>query len=454
MNVGAAVASLALLGAACSEGSHTMGGADAGPGGDDGDGGPVLPRVTVRTGAPPALIAFRDEASAAWTTPTPTSPGVFEIEVTGPYRVVVACESSGRFTRLTQYARAQADEHLIEHSCGPRMYPFNVHGQMLQEGVVFLGGFGVGESPAPWTFDLSAAAGTFDFIMLFGSLTTGSDQVAIRRDLTVAGDLDLGTIDVANEHAQALIPARFTAPNVDPAESLGSRVFVQIGHTFADEDVFDQPAWDVRLFPDAAFRAGDTQEVDLMTTLTTSSTPVQQRFRNISHQVHSGGPTSLTLMDPVGAIAFERTDDRLVATWASLPAYDELDVWRESFSTDFSRIILHESLVTRAFVEVAGAANLALDFTDVPGFRPEWRHDPTFSQVFGFDASARTSRDDIASSGVSEDHEPPPATPSVASASVAGPGLDARDALRLAPQFRRWAKVVRAIRRPDRARGM
>ena len=54
-----------------------------------------------------------------------------------------------------------------------------------------------------------------------------------------------------------------------------------------------------------------------------------------------------------------------------------------------------------------------LDFTDVPGFRPEWRHDPTLEQQFGLDAFRGTSPEDTTFSGVFED-VPAPTPPGTA----------------------------------------
>jgi hypothetical protein len=430
MKVVAFAVSFALFGAACSQGSPDHGGPDAGAGGS---------RVTIRTGEPPALIAFRDEAATEWKTPAATGTGMFEIEVAGPYRVVVVCEASSRFTFVAQYLRTPADERVIEHLCGPEpTFPFHVRGQMLQEGEVFLGSFGVGRSPGPWMFDLRAVAGTFDFVAFFGSLTTGFDQVAIRRDMAVTGDLDLGTIDAAQEHALALVSAQLTAPNLDPDEMLSSHVFAHLGNTSISTMAFDQPAtaWNVRLLPDAALRPTESQDVDLAATISTLTEPRRQRIRSIDRRVQAGGQTSFMLMEPLGSIAFETTADRLVATWAALPSYDELDLSRESFSNDFSRFLIHDLVLSRAFVDTVGATRATLDVTDVPGFRPEWRHDPTLEQVIELDASAATSPDGHVRSGVSEDV---PLAPT-AGQRFTPPRMNPQHALELAQQHRMLAR--------------
>jgi hypothetical protein len=367
------------------------------------------------TGGPPALILYREEAATEWRTPASPSAGRFEIEVAGPYRVIVVCAGSGRTVQVTQLAQTLDDERTIEQPCGsPREFPLHVRGQMLQSGLVSFGGFGRGQSSAPWSFDLPAAAGTFDLVAFFGSLSTGGDHFEIRRDLAIAADLDLGTIDVAQEPAQALVPTRFTASNLATDESLTSDLFLQSGNTFAIIDGFVHPelAWQVNLVPGTALRATDTQDL-LLSASSSSDDPMQQRMRSITRRIRDGGSTSVALMDRLGPTTFESTADHLVATWAALPESDQIDLSRASFSSDFSRFVFHDFLVSHAFLARAGVTTATLDFTDVPGFRPEWRHDPTLEQQFGLDAFRGTSPEDTTFSGVFED-VPAPTPPGTA----------------------------------------
>jgi hypothetical protein len=390
-----AFALLAALGVGCTSGPGTMGdpggtddaGGSGGPGGsggsgDPGGGAPPLPRVKVVTGAPPVLIAFREEASAGWKTPVRGDDGAYAFEVSGPYRVVVVCRDTG--DAVGGYARTPADALVIDHPCGSRDFPLRVRGQMLESGSVFFGGSGRGQSRAPWTFELKAAAGTYDFIAAFGSLTTGADRIAIRRDVAITGDLDLGTIDAAHEDTHAMVATRFTASNLDPDEVLMSTTFWQMGNTNAIKLLFNHPdqAWQIPLVPGDVLRTSDRQFVELSADLSPSDSP-QQRFRSVVRDVRAGEPMEVTMPAPLGATTFETTDDRLTASSASLPAYDGLDLWRESFSSDFSRFVTHDFWISRSFVEATGATSSVLDFSDVPGFRPAWRHDPALEQQVG-----------------------------------------------------------------------
>jgi hypothetical protein len=462
MKVLALVAMLASLGGACGDGRASLGGSggsgssggsdapDGGSSGSDGgssgsDGGvQAPPRITVVTGGSPALIVYREEATTEWKTPASPSTGRFEFEVTGPYRVVVVCAGE-HSAAVTQFAQTPDDERTIEQPCGSLPeFPFHVTGQMQQSGAVGFGLFGRGQSNAPWSFDLPAAAGTFDFLAFFGSLTTGFDHFEIRRDLAVAADLDLGTLDVAQEPAQALVPTRFTASNLAPEESLMSVLDLQSGNTSTSLFVFSHPelAWQVNLVPGAALRATDTQDVQLTAT-SSSGTPMQQRDRAVIRRVRDGGSTSVALMDPIGPTTLESTTDRLVATWAALPEHDQIDLFRQSFSSDFSRFVAHDFLLSRGFLAAAGVTTATLDVSDVPGFRPEWGHDPALEQVLGLDVVRGASPDDLTVSEVSEDI-PAPTTP----------GTEARrvDPQRTMAQIRAHRTQLQRLHRATRPR--
>src|ERR1051325_4008613 len=92
-------------GSACGGGHGGLGGSgpDAGSdgpgsGSDVPDAGMAMPpRVTIVTGGPPALVAFREGTATAWQTPASPRPGKFEIEVTGPYRRTARSRSARRY---------------------------------------------------------------------------------------------------------------------------------------------------------------------------------------------------------------------------------------------------------------------------------------------------------------------------------------------------------------------
>lgn len=412
----AVVAVLASLIGACSEGGQGPGNPGGAAGSGDSDGGtgapdagtPMLSRVTVMSDEP-ALIAFRDEASPAWKTPLSPGGGKFELDVAGPYRVVVVCTDAAGDVFAVQFAQTLDDDRTIEQPCAvPPRGPFHVSGQMQQPGEVFLGGDGRGTSTAPWSFDMPAAPGTFDFLAFSGDFATGFDHVAIRRDLAIADHINLGMLDAAQDQAQALVPTQFTASNPVPGESLTSFLFVQSGNTRAiiDASSHPEPAWQINLVAADALRDTDTQSVQLSASAPTGR-PMQLGRRSITRRILAGGSTSITLPEPLGPTSFSATADQLVATWASLPESDAVDLSRTCFADDFSRFVEHDLVLSRAFLTATGASAATLDFTDVPGFQPTWGLDPTFTQGFELQASRGSSPDDFIFSDVSETHDAP-----------------------------------------------
>ena len=321
-----------------------------------------------------------------------TGVNTFEISVSGPYRVVVACE--GTFsTSIVEHARTAADGALLTHPCS-RPHPFVVRGQMQQPGEVFLGDFGFGASMSVWDFALPADSGTFDLVLLGGDLTTGLDRIAIRRDLEITGDIDLGSIDISRESVRALVPTTFTAPNVLSSESRSVSVDVQAGATFASIDnsvLRSESRWTARLVPDGVLRPTDHQTVTLGAYIDTDDGTVRKiSSRSVSQDVRVGGSTSMRLPEPLGPVTFAMTADRLTATWSSLPDHDEVSLSRLSLRRGTVQLLVHELRASADFLEVIGATSVVLDLSDIPGLKSEWRHDPAAEPLRSLDVGHGT----------------------------------------------------------------
>jgi hypothetical protein len=404
-------------------------------------------RVTILTGQPPALVAFREEASTEWQTLATSGKSTFEVAATGPYRVVVACESVGDWAELwiTQYARTPADEPRIEHDCTSIGGPFVAHGQMVQPGDVSLGNFGYGSTDANWSFDIPAAAGSFDLVTLFGNSTLGFDRLGIRRDVQIAGNTQLGSIDLAHETTEALVATPFAAANLQPNEALSAATLLFAGNTIALlQRSFPQnrPEWNTKLAPETMLRATDHQNVRLYAYEVSSGTAVQRRYRGVSRDVHVGDPTSMALPEPLGPVTFAATTHRLAATWSALPEHD--DLWLERTSSSDGSRNTHEITLSRAFVDATGATSATLDFSDVPGFKREWRHEPTLTQSYLFIASRGATIYDRVYAGVTESSSST-ATARVQPVNDADRGGVAADAM--GPSFAGTARARAAITR-------
>lgn len=416
------------------------------------DGPPTPTHLTIHTGEPPALLAFRDEASAQWQTVDVAGRGTFDLAVHGPYRVVIACPRSAHGAHVTQYARTLDDPPLIEHICSPpRGLPFHVRGEMAQEGEVFIGGSGRGQSQAPWAFDLPASGGIVDVLLWFGSLTTGFDRVAIRRDLELTGDLDLGTIDVAQEPSHALESLSIAPLNREPGETLSSELIVQLGDATSFVSGSYQPeVWRLTPIPAGILRPSDSQRVQLQAQLTPSDPAAQQTFRSVTRPLPDADEAAVQLMPLLTGARFETTPERAVATWSTLPAHDALTLTRDAFTDDFARFSTHELVITRGFLVATGATSATLDLTGIPGVGPEWALDPALQQNVSLDAT-RDVLDEHAQSAVSENLAAPVTTPAARRASAAaGPVRWAHGGDQSPAQRAARARAWRALTMPRR----
>jgi hypothetical protein len=375
------------------------------------------PVVTIRTGDPPALVAFRDDTAAEWRVLPVDGATTFDIEVTGDYQVFVVCINAGfsRTISSSLHARTTDDERSFEARCiSP---PFELRGQMVQPGRVAFGGFGRGTNQANWELSLPAARGTFDLILLPGDLTTGPDGIAFRRDVVITGDTDLGTIALAPSDIQPLVPASFTASNLRDDESLFATTTLFAGGTAAPLTLpTGEPGADVFLAPDDVLRPTDRQNVTLGAT-GGDGTTTPSFTRTIQRDVRAGDATSLALPESLGSVAFETSPHRLVATWSSLPAHDRVLLERESRSSDEDGVEIrrHRILLTRSFLETTAVATATLDFSEVPVFQSEWQLDPADEHLLSLTATRRLSATEQAFSSASA-ISPAPTSPASADA--------------------------------------
>jgi hypothetical protein len=241
---------------------------------------------------------------------------------------------------------------------------------MVQPAVVHLGTSSFVTAASNPNFELQAIAGTFDLVML-----TSDSKIAIRRDLQVSGDLQLGSIDLAQDSPQQRVPTTFTATNLGGADTIYAEASLEAGGTFAR--LHFGTGWSLSVVPQSALRPTDRQIISLAASEPVNGAGTLRRTRFAFLRYNLGEPTSITLPEPVGAVAYEATADRLVATWSTLPEYDTLTVQRLSSAPNLSNLRIHALELTRAFVDATDATSAALAVDDLPGFKAEWRQHPT-----------------------------------------------------------------------------
>jgi hypothetical protein len=196
--------------------------------GDASPAGPPGSIVTLETGDPPALIAFRDEG-ADWRSLAVAATTTFELEVTGPYEVVVVCESADRrLVAARKYARTLDDERTIDHLCGTAPFPFTVRGQMAESGQVWFGGAGRGRFAVDsvWDFTLPGIAisplrGSFHDVQLSHSFLEATAATSITLDLSdVPGFKPEWQPDPTFDETRALTATRRISPGETTSASV------------------------------------------------------------------------------------------------------------------------------------------------------------------------------------------------------------------------------------------
>jgi hypothetical protein len=409
-----------------------------------GDPDPVKPApalITVTTTDPPTLIAFRDEATG-WRSVAVGAATTFELEVAGPYQVVVVCETTSdtepRSIGVVHYARTPDDERTIDDGCETRPYPYTVSGRMAELGEVSLenSSFGVTGAIPEWDFELPSRAGTFDLVALYGDLAVAFSHIAIRRDVAVTSDTDVGLLERSAENAQPLVPATFSATNLQPGESTSAFIRLDTRGTITLIQSRSARTGRATAFvPDTVLIPTDRQRIQMTASMPSSDAVSQIYSRGVSRDVRAGDPTSLTLPEPMGPVAFALSPLRLVATWSTLPDHDTLTLLRVNSGGASLLGAFHEITLTRNFLEATGATNAIIDLTDVPGFSPEWHFDARFDQTRMLTAELRTSVSETVSSSAIE------STPGSAAA-----GVPHRDALTSMPSDLELAAIDERFR--------
>jgi hypothetical protein len=270
--------------------------------------------VTIKTTNPPALVAFREDAAAEWKALTAAADGTFRAEVPGPYRVVIACESTSAgfgSIEVQEYARTPEDGASIEHACAPPAFPFHVRGTVVQSGVGYLGNHNRAGFNADWALDMPAAAGSYDLVML-----TAAGRLGIRRDLTIAGDMELGAIDLPDASTVALVSTPFTVSGAQQGEAIGASTRLDTGSTIANlqDAMSGSGAFTAKLAPESALVATDRQIVIFNATTLAQGPGAQNKYRFLERKVRVGDPTTAALPEPLGPVTFEAAAEKLTAT--------------------------------------------------------------------------------------------------------------------------------------------
>lgn len=327
--------------------------------------------ITVEASNSPALLAYQAEGMAAWQPLVAGQDGKLSFPTSGPYRVVVVCEVSGAgrsSVEVKQYARTPEDGTSLEHDCAPGEHPFHLRAQMSQPGVAYFGDrHGAGFIP-DWQLDLPAARGKFDLVMRAG---TG---IAIRRDIEITADKDLGAIDLAPASLEELVPMTFNVSNAQQGELINASTLLDTGSTIAtlQDAMSGSGGFMTKLAPESVLRATDRQTATLMATVLGTTAGAQNRYRMLQRDVRVGAAAAATLPEPLGPVTFAVAGEQLTATWTALPEHDEVALRWHGITMAGTKD--HVVSLSRSYLESTDATSAALELRDIPGFKAEWRH--------------------------------------------------------------------------------
>jgi hypothetical protein len=265
----------------------------------------------------PTLVAFREEVSGAWQPATMLTPTTFEADVHGPYEIAVQCsDPANRLFATWEVAQTPDDGHDVAVLCAAFASPVlhAVTGHMVQAGEIAFSDDGATSDTANWDFSLSVASGSFDLIAV-----TAAD-VAMRRAITVGGDLALApAIDLTHE-GSPLVATHFTVTNATLTESLVASVNLD-NPTLFDARIYRGPLATGMVVPDAMLVATDAQSASIQAT-------DGGKFRAFRKPVHAGDTAAYTLPAP-NDVQFTVESGQLVASWGALPPFDHVRHLRE-----------------------------------------------------------------------------------------------------------------------------
>lgn len=346
--------------------------------------------VTISGNGPLDLLAFRHEDESDWQAIPTAGNTQFEITVHGPYIVVWGCEVVDEFlteVRVCALARTLTDDPLIAYSSCSPLRPHRVTGALDEPGRISFAGRGSRVFQPGGSFAFDVRPGIADLAIMRGSVGSGIEALAVRRDIPVTGDIDFGTISLEAENLRPMRKILFTLTNALPDDELSSIAVLTLrGTSLTMITQPDEPPLELTVAPPEVLRASDRHNIFLIANQPRSSLPPFRGFNRTVIAVMPAGqpaPISFELPPLLPDVAFVRTPTAITASYPPLPPHRQVFISRFAESDDFSVFIDQTLEATRAFVQTAPGA-ISLDLGDIPGFPPAWQIEPTMFENFSF----------------------------------------------------------------------
>jgi hypothetical protein len=369
--------------------------------------------IVVETDVAPSLIAYRDGAGA-WTTPKMIDVDTFELDVHGPYVVLVACDDGAGSIITWQLARTPDDERELYMTCyEPLPDTVSVTGTMVQAGRVSAGFSSDSSQTASWSFDVGVDPGTRDVFAY------DADRIVSRRNVNVAGATAIEPLDLTQ--GVALVTTPLVATNATTSETVSSSINVTSTNT-SFFTLFRGAAAITKLTPAGFLIGNDRQSATVTARLGVSS----RALRRSPFRV--GDPTDFVLPAALGSVSYEQAGTSVKATWTTLPAHDFVEITLDAFSEDFTTYFFHDVEISPAYIAATGATSMTID-TDIPGYKPAWRIDYT-KEYFRALLAVDFRSGEIATSTRSETVNAPSLLPSLRRPASIERVLERRDVLR------------------------
>jgi hypothetical protein len=343
-----------FLTAACGDDTR-LGNPPKGPGGPPDEEGS---KVTITTsGNPPMFMAYRDDGGD-WADVVEVDVGVYEIAVEGQYEVVTVCGSGSRpRTTLARFTLEEGSEQRVSCILYTDDPLYNVTGQMLQPGSVFMGSL-ASSTTASWTFDLDVTAGAHDLVAYDGQ------KILFQRDLDIQADTATDPVDLAA--GAAFVSKAFTFEGTRSDDT----VALETDLVTANEVVYlPGSATTAKVVPDELLADNDIQMV-----LATASNGTARRTIEVS--AAGAVPSTLTFAPRLAGVTLEPRG----AKWASMPTggvgYSQYTPAEAAGGERRLSLVVSKGWRDANLASLVVTGELEIDLA-IPGYDDAWKIDDT-----------------------------------------------------------------------------
>lgn len=322
-----------------------------------GDSGDVGGSVRIHSGGAHALLAYQAGA-ASWVQLDPAAP-MHDIYVADDFLVTAVCVQTGGQFQVEQVGRTVGDGEVVflTFCPGTRGVPVElaeVTGQMLQPGRVSIGGVGMGNDEAPWTYELTVIEGEHDVIASDDfNLAGGTGHVVIRRAEQFSGMVSLAPIDlVAEGHATVSKP--LSLAGLRSGEAVSTRTYLTSAHM--STDIAETRDGMVHLLPMEALSSELSQEVSIVAT-----TP--DTVRSITAAAAPDTSFEFELLPVLAGVEMQAQ----LTSWTVLPVEEYGEISFVSTAGSRSQRVR----ASRSWILANEGSHISF-VTDVPGYDPSW----------------------------------------------------------------------------------